>query len=40
MDMSQPISNAAIFGTIGVIIVLIAISLGITSYYKKKQTKA
>jgi len=36
MDMSQPISNTVIFGTIGVIVVLIAISLGITSYYKKK----
>lgn len=36
MDMSQPISNTVIFGTIGIIVVLIGVALGITSYYKKR----
>lgn len=35
-DLSQPVPNEVIIGSIAFIVVLIGIGLGIVAYYKKK----
>lgn len=36
LDMSQPITMPVIFISIGIIILLVIIGLGVIEYYKKK----
>lgn len=38
-DLSQPVPNEVIIGSIAIILVLVAVGLGIVAYYKNKLGK-